>query len=110
MESIEQLLVNIGAQMPFVVLLYYLFTNERAERIKATQAQVDALTKTLEKNDQRHSQTLTIMQEQHKMSYDRACSLYERFLDQTTEQIKAERRRRDKTDIGEHATQPKIGL
>jgi hypothetical protein len=108
--SAEQLLVNILAQMPMVFLLYYLFSNERSERIKATQSQVDALTKTLEKNDQRHAQTLTIMQEQHKMSYDRACSLYERFLDQASEQVKAERRRRDKTDIGEHATQPKIGL
>jgi len=97
--------------MPFVLLLYYLFSNERTERIKATQAQVDALTKTLEKNDQRHAHILTVMQEQHKQAYDRACTLYERFLDQSTEQIKAERRRRDKTDLtGEHSTQPKIGL
>jgi hypothetical protein len=106
MQPFEQLIINIFAQMPFVALLYYLFSNERTERIRATQSQVDALTKTLEKNDQRHAQVIAVIHEQHKVAYDRACTLYERFLDQASDQVKQERRRRDKTDIGD--THPKI--
>lgn len=117
MPSVEQLLSSVLVQMPFVALMYYLFSNERSERIKATQAQVDALTKTLEKNDQRHAQVIAVISEQHRQSYERACSLYERFLDQTNDALKVERNRAARrssaasTDLtGEHSTQPKIGI
>jgi hypothetical protein len=102
--SAEQLLVNIFAQMPFVLLIYYLYRNERDERVKAQAEQMQHLLDTISKNEERY-----------KYSYDIAVKLYERHLDATVDQLKMERRARAggsavKTDLGDHPTTPKLGL
>jgi DNA-binding transcriptional regulator GbsR (MarR family) len=99
--SAEQLIVNIFAQMPFVALIYYMYRGERDERLNAQKNLIESLRTTIQKNEERHIS-----------AYERACSLYERALDQAAEQVKLERRRRNaSTDLtGEHPTQPKVGL
>lgn len=99
--SVEQLLVNIFAQMPFVLLIYYLYRNERDERVKAQAEQTKHLLETISKNEERH-----------KYAYESAVKLYQNHLDLTVDQLKSERRLRGeravKTDIGDHPTQPKV--